>query len=340
MASERLIYVNTDVVGGAGDGTSLANAYATLGAMWTGEAGSLVTADEWLKVLLYATGGTAQTARADAWLGSGEMTDATRYIRIEASVDDRATPAGIDTDKFRLDVATFGIVIYEDYVQIDGIQSTCTSASLSTGDLPGADTNNAIVITNCYLTGADIPLYNNNSVGTTNITVNNCVIQGYFRAYTACVGLFYNNNFYHATYVWYLAAGTLTFKNNNFAGGSSTVEDGTATLTVQDNCADFDLDTQYTESSNVAPSGSDWTNEMTAPSTGDWTRLGSGNGYDTGIGPSSDANVPTPDMDGSTRSGTTCDMGADEYVAAGGANAPTGTLYGALYGPLAGPIGG
>jgi hypothetical protein len=33
---------------------------------------------------------------------------------------------------------------------------------------------------------------------------------------------------------------------------------------------------------------------------------------DAGIGPSSDANVPTSDIDGDSRSGTTCDMGADE----------------------------
>lgn len=37
-----------------------------------------------------------------------------------------------------------------------------------------------------------------------------------------------------------------------------------------------------------------------------------------GVGPSSDGNVPTTDIDGDSRSGTTCDIGADEYVASGG----------------------
>jgi hypothetical protein len=35
--------------------------------------------------------------------------------------------------------------------------------------------------------------------------------------------------------------------------------------------------------------------------------------YDVGIGPSSNANVPSNDIDKQTRTGTTCDIGADEY---------------------------
>lgn len=38
---------------------------------------------------------------------------------------------------------------------------------------------------------------------------------------------------------------------------------------------------------------------------------------DAGIGPSSDADVPTTDIDGDARSGATCDIGADEFVASG-----------------------
>ena len=36
--------------------------------------------------------------------------------------------------------------------------------------------------------------------------------------------------------------------------------------------------------------------------------------YDTGIGPGSDSDIPTDDIDGQTRSGTTCDIGADEAI--------------------------
>jgi hypothetical protein len=35
--------------------------------------------------------------------------------------------------------------------------------------------------------------------------------------------------------------------------------------------------------------------------------------YDVGIGPGSDADIPTDDIDGDSRSGATCDIGADEF---------------------------
>ena len=43
---------------------------------------------------------------------------------------------------------------------------------------------------------------------------------------------------------------------------------------------------------------------------------------DAGVGPSTDANVPSADIDGDTRSGTTCDIGLDEYVVAAGSFIP------------------
>lgn len=45
--------------------------------------------------------------------------------------------------------------------------------------------------------------------------------------------------------------------------------------------------------------------------------------YEAGIGPSAEGNCPTDDIDGDTRSGATCDMGADEYSAAPPAGHPT-----------------
>jgi hypothetical protein len=57
----------------------------------------------------------------------------------------------------------------------------------------------------------------------------------------------------------------------------------------------------------------------------------------SGIGPSSDANVPTDDIDGNSRAGATCDRGWHEFQAAGG-NPPTGNISGPLVGPFAGAI--
>jgi len=49
---------------------------------------------------------------------------------------------------------------------------------------------------------------------------------------------------------------------------------------------------------------------------------GSSLAVNAGIGPGSDADIPEDDIDGDVRSGTTCDLGADEYVAAGGVSKP------------------
>jgi hypothetical protein len=48
---------------------------------------------------------------------------------------------------------------------------------------------------------------------------------------------------------------------------------------------------------------------------------------DVGVGPSSDAAVPTTDIDGTVRSGSTCDVGCDEYVAATGLTRQSDNYY-------------
>jgi hypothetical protein len=126
---------------------------------------------------------------------------------------------------------------------------------------------------------------------------------------------------------------TATIKNNAiFNLGDDISNSGTAT--VQYNAADDDLDTEFTESTNINPSGSDWANEFVNAAAGDFTLLNTGNLYQGGT----DVSLAT-DMDGDAYHATTPSIGVDEYVAAGGANAPTGVLMGSLWGPLAGPIG-
>ena len=57
-----------------------------------------------------------------------------------------------------------------------------------------------------------------------------------------------------------------------------------------------------------------------ADKAGDDFHLDSGDSdaIGAGVGPSSDSDVLTTDVDGDTRSGTTCDIGYDEFVAGGG----------------------
>lgn len=69
------------------------------------------------------------------------------------------------------------------------------------------------------------------------------------------------------------------------------------------------------------PSGSDWDNEFNDTANDDYTPLTGGNLPD-GIGPSLDANVPTLDFNGVTRSGNTSYIGAAE-----GASGPSPTNF-------------
>ena len=59
--------------------------------------------------------------------------------------------------------------------------------------------------------------------------------------------------------------------------------------------------------------------------TGDFTLMGSSDAIDAGIGPQADANAPTTDLAENTRSGSSADIGAHEYVgpATGDAIAPS-----------------
>lgn len=63
------VYVNTDVVGGAGDGTSLADAYSSSNAAEAAEQGDYVTAMDAPVYLCFATGGTDDTT-AVTFIGS------------------------------------------------------------------------------------------------------------------------------------------------------------------------------------------------------------------------------------------------------------------------------
>jgi hypothetical protein len=112
----------------------------------------------------------------------------------------------------------------------------------------------------------------------------------------------------------YVRDESATIKNSAiFNTGDDINHVGTGSNTV-DYCASDDGD----GTNSVSPSGSDWSNEFSDPANGDFTLLNTGNLYDAGVGPGTDSDVPSADIDGDSRSGSTCDIGADEYVSAGG----------------------
>jgi len=112
-------------------------------------------------------------------------------------------------------------------------------------------------------------------------------------------------------------------------GGDGIIQDADV---VTRNCLAIDCDPDYSgtahannnynaDSDNTAPGANSVHNETSAVfvNTGAGTEdlrlsASAGNLVDAGIGPASDAVVPTMDIDGTARAGTTCDIGADEYV--------------------------
>lgn len=102
------------------------------------------------------------------------------------------------------------------------------------------------------------------------------------------------------------AADTVTAKN---CAIFNTLDDFNTIDTV-DYCASDDGDGTNAQTSVT------WTNEFVDYANGNFTLKAGGTQLQgTGVGPTTDANVPTPDIAGNTRSGTTADIGAAEYSA-------------------------
>lgn len=120
--AELVRYVDTDVVGGTGDGSTWANAFATLTAWESAgdDAGNLVADGNWMHA--YYRGNTVDTAN---FAISGWTTGITTYILIEGSGDSTGKHAGVwDDGKVTMAVSNTGgiIIIQEDYVRLKGFQ--------------------------------------------------------------------------------------------------------------------------------------------------------------------------------------------------------------------------
>jgi hypothetical protein len=122
----------------------------------------------------------------------------------------------------------------------------------------------------------------------------------------------YGNLYVHGAGI-NLNNGSAVLKNCAVFGNAGSDFDESASATI-DYCASND----GTGTNAVAPSGSDWANEFADPANGDLTLLSTGNLYQAGVGPGADSDVPVTDIEGDSRSGVSCDIGADEYVSTGG----------------------
>lgn len=326
--AEIIRYVDPDVSGGLGDGTSWADAYASLTVWEAAESTDLVSADDWHHVYCRASAGSVDNSLVliAAW-----VTDATHYILVEAAAGDEALKTSYSASRYRLEVTDDRCLeIFEDYTRIKSIQ---IKAIYDTANFLGAiffrspsPASNDMWVDNCRVETSGGGVYYgsfcddaNANIKMRNNIFNNCERWAVsFNQFTTLE--FYNNIIYNPNFQGVLlnGDGDADIKNNSIFETTDDVSNAsTGTVTVQYNCADDDLNTEFTETTNVQPSGSDPDNEYSDPAAGDFTAITGGNIENNGVGPSTDSNVPTTDIDGTVRSGTTCDIGADEIAGVG-----------------------
>lgn len=299
-------YLDTDVIGGLGDGSSWANAFASLSAAISGLS---LTEDS----TLYCSGATADTS---AVVISG-VTNGYK-LTIQAAEGDEALKTGWDTSRYHMSVSSgnSAITCNEDYVEIIGLQIEAYDANSQSFYTISAVTT---LINACRFKG-DSNSGNRSIVvnaSAADVTVTNCIIENASDGLICWNGnLEIYNTIVYASYYDGIEydSGTGIVKNCAVFSTNTTdfdIDPG-ATVTLDYNASD---DGDGTNS--ISPSGSDWTNEFADPANGDFTLLNTGNLFEAGVGPSTDSNVPTTDIDGTTRSGTTCSIGADEYETSG-----------------------
>lgn len=165
----------------------------------------------------------------------------------------------------------------------------------------------AIAIDSCRITdNATIRGWDLRSLGV--LTLKNSIISGGttgdYYILPKVGSVFYNNTFFNIGVSAALIFNnvSITAKNNIFDTIGVTTFYGT-TGTIDSNCF-YSAGTARGTNAVTSDPVLDANGKLTASSTPV---------FDAGVGPSSDASVPTTDFDGDTRSGTTCDIGADEY---------------------------
>lgn len=320
-------YINTASTAG-GDGTTNATtganrAYATRAEFEANEQQNLTTGGGDI-MLVYCSGTSADTS---ALVVDGWTTNAGAYIKF---IGDNDTGV-FSTSYYRGQVARDNFSVAENYVHFENYQVYETATS-------GYDTfvfsgTGQSIWDNCIFHATHNATYQQyitclKATGSSGeILGNNCVFYGWYgnnggensitQANDSGVGAtitLYNCVLDAPKHCAYAvnAADTVVIRNSAINPGSDAVFGGSGTETI-----DYCGSTAGTGTN--AYTITTWADEFDDSANYDY-HIPSGSGLiDQGIGPSSDANVPTTDIDGNTRSGTTCDIGIHEYTAA-----PTG----------------
>lgn len=342
--AEVLRYVNTASTAG-GDGTTNATAganraYATMSEWEANEGTNLVTDGDTHRVL--CSGGDDSTAVTL----NGFTVGASNFVTIEGEYDGSA--GALDATLYRLTTTSATQIQCDiDYAVFDKLQFD-GSATANQGILFGTSKNDGTV-KNCVF--YDLARYGSfQSTGATNVTYfNNLFYElgrspigvsttstGMGEVYNCTAYNFNSTNQVNGSFVEQDANGQFKVVNCiAVAHSSSTRNDFEQTYTLA-------TGSDYNASSDTSAPGANSIHSITASTefvsvTGGSENFHLASGSTVladGVGPSSDAAVPTLDIDGDTRSGTTTDIGFDLYVAVGGGGGNGYSVINSIYNRL------
>jgi hypothetical protein len=312
MATARTRYEDVDVSGGAADGSSLANAYATMQALESGQQANLVTEDVYLDARIYATAGTAETTKC-TW--AGYTLDDTRYIL--GWCPQLTTQTVWDPTIYRMEINNDdAIVIQSTYIRFYGIQASIVNGdSTSDNIFDGSYVSGTSIVylDRCYAKAGTNSVCTGFSFADTEQTfyIRSCISEsqstGRGHYHVGNTGYIYQcthrggaSGFRSGT------SGTYTLTNDIFFDtGDDFLIGAGSTVNILD-CASDDGD----GTSAIAPSGGSWANEFTDYANGDFTPKNSGNIYQAGT----DLDI-AEDYRGTAFHSSTPTVGAFEYVA-------------------------
>lgn len=307
-------YVNRSAANSpGGDGTTngvsgSTRAYYSSSEAEANEAASF-NGDRLVVTCTYGTSGSDDTTFL--YIDGSTMTTAADYITWEPASGDEAVKGGIESTRYTIAPSTSDVAVTmgDQYIRINGLQVINATTGIRDRFTPA---NSELYVDSCYVdcNSADQGI----EIGDADTTAyirNNVIIgpQANFRG-----GLV-------------ATAGTIYAYDNIFYGLYDGIRNLGGTTTAV-NCASFnnsnnDFNSVTTVDHCISDDGTGTNaqtivgDEFTNPATGNFTAVASTAIDGNGIGPTSDANVPTLDIEGDTRSGTTCTIGVDEIVAGG-----------------------
>jgi hypothetical protein len=299
--------------------------YSSLSAWEAGEQTDLVAAGNIHIVSCQATTGVADTTACTV---NGWTTGASNYIQIQQTGAARHSGTW-DSSLYRLELTdSSGLYLVEDYVRVDGLQiaSLAPTANGRRVFLVAGQTNGAndIRLSNSIIKGGRNATYWQRGIDIddtdTIFKMWNCIVYEIHPTLSnnnrsislnCATADIYNNTIYEGYYGVRKTAGTITVKN---CAVCATTDDFNGTPDTIDYCASDDGDGTNAQ---TLDSTSNYVNEFTDAVNGDFHLVSGSVCVDNGVDDPG-SGLYSDDIDGDARA--TWDIGADEYIAAAGAD--------------------